>query len=176
MENLASWDVVPTSPVHNCNLVSFESWVPWQGPSEPAPVLRGITMGRRIKRCRKLPSGAFIAMAILLDLSSTANAQAHIHNRAGWDTTMSYWAMADFTDTLPQVLGLPESATAIQAAGPATDETAIQRGNDAARHAELQVREHGAGAEVCSPAWRPEFSADKMGHWLLGPIRPCIAG
>ncbi len=40
-------------------------------------------MRRLIKRCGKLPCTVFVAMAILLALSNTANAQFHIYNGAG---------------------------------------------------------------------------------------------
>ncbi len=40
-------------------------------------------MRRLIKRCAKLPCTVFVAMAILLALSNTANAQFHIYNGAG---------------------------------------------------------------------------------------------
>jgi hypothetical protein len=40
-------------------------------------------MCRLIKRCGKLPWTVFLAMAILLALSSTASAQFHIYNGAG---------------------------------------------------------------------------------------------
>ncbi len=36
-----------------------------------------------IKRCGKLPCAVVVAMAMLLALSSTANAQFHIYNGAG---------------------------------------------------------------------------------------------
>jgi hypothetical protein len=40
-------------------------------------------MRRIIKRCGKLPCAAFVAVATLLALSDTANAQFHIYNGAG---------------------------------------------------------------------------------------------
>jgi hypothetical protein len=40
-------------------------------------------MRRLMKRCGKLPCTVFVALAILLALSNTANAQFHIYNGAG---------------------------------------------------------------------------------------------